>query len=282
MPYVERLQEPTLYYELDDYSDPWKKAPVLLLQHGFGRSSQFWYSWVPYLSRFYRVVRPDLRGLGRSSTQLDPGRDIGLRQYMADINAIIDHAGADSVHYCGESLGGILGMAFAAEYPERVRTLSLVAAPVYINEHDKQSTSYGYESRIEALRKMGLKAWAEASNAGRRFPPDTDPEMLNWYVNERVKAASSVEVLVAMFRWVSEFSAVPYLSKIKAPVLGLYPSLDPIVDENQIRFLREKLQDFRLVQVSSRYQAIQNFEPAACAREVLHFAAQRDGVSCHE
>lgn len=85
-----------------------------------------------------------------------------------------------------------------------------------------------------------------------------------------------------MFRWVSEFSAVPYLSKIKAPVLGLYPSLDPIVDENQIRSLREKLQDFRLVQVSSRYHAIQNFEPAACAREVLHFAAQHDGVSCHE
>ena len=30
MPYVERANEPTLYYELDDYTDPWKKAPILL------------------------------------------------------------------------------------------------------------------------------------------------------------------------------------------------------------------------------------------------------------
>ncbi|HEV8519106.1 MAG TPA: alpha/beta fold hydrolase, partial [Burkholderiales bacterium] len=69
MPYVERPHEPAISYELDDYTDPWKKAPCLLLQHGFARSSRFWYSWVPYLSRFYRVVRPDLRGLGNSSRQ---------------------------------------------------------------------------------------------------------------------------------------------------------------------------------------------------------------------
>ena len=106
--------------------------------------------------------------------------------------------------------------------------------------------------------------------------------MLSWYVDERLKSASSIEILVAMFRWVSEFSAVPYLAKIKAPVLGLYPSLDPIVDEDQLRALREKLQDFRLVQVSSRYHAIQNFEPAACTREVLYFAARHDGIACHE
>lgn len=73
MPYLERLGEPTIYYELDDYTDPWKQAPVLLLQHGFGRSSRVWYGWVLCLSRFYKVVRPDLRGLGRSS------HDFGVR-----------------------------------------------------------------------------------------------------------------------------------------------------------------------------------------------------------
>ena len=29
------------------------------MQHGFGRSSRFWYSWVPYLSRYYRVLTPE-------------------------------------------------------------------------------------------------------------------------------------------------------------------------------------------------------------------------------
>jgi 3-oxoadipate enol-lactonase len=72
LPYLERNGKPTLHYRVDDYTDPWRATPTIVLQHGFGRSSQFWYSWVPYLSRFYKVVRPDLRGLGASPPDFDP------------------------------------------------------------------------------------------------------------------------------------------------------------------------------------------------------------------
>ena len=58
--------KPDLHYEVDDFTDPWKHAPVIILQHGFGRSSNLWYRWVPYLSRFFKVVRPNLRGFGGS------------------------------------------------------------------------------------------------------------------------------------------------------------------------------------------------------------------------
>lgn len=47
MPYLTRDHAPSLYYEVDDYTDPWRNAPYLVLQHGYGRSSLFWYSWVP-------------------------------------------------------------------------------------------------------------------------------------------------------------------------------------------------------------------------------------------
>lgn len=279
MPYLETQGKPRLYYELDDYTDPWRNAPFIILQHGFGRSSRFWYSWVPYLSRFYKVVRPDLRGLGKSTTNFEQGKDLA-DVFIEDLNAIIDALGAESVHYCGEAFGGIVGMAFAATCPERVRTLSLVSAPLYLSDHEKRSTTYGYSSRIEALQKMGARAWAEASNAGRRFPADADPGMLRWYVDQMGQA--DIDVLVAITRWLSGASAVPYLPKIKAPVLGLYASHGPIIDGEQLRLLREQVRDIRIVRVPSRYQAIQNFEPAACALEVLHFAAQHDGIACHE
>jgi len=62
-----------MYYEVDDYTDPWlKQTDTIWLQHGVGRSSRFWYHWVPALAGRYRVVRRDLRGHGQSS---DPGRD---------------------------------------------------------------------------------------------------------------------------------------------------------------------------------------------------------------
>src|SRR5262249_11270002 len=45
------------YYDVADYTDPWKNAPAILLQHGYARSSFFWTAWIPYLARFYRVIR---------------------------------------------------------------------------------------------------------------------------------------------------------------------------------------------------------------------------------
>jgi len=280
MPYVERVNKPTLHYELDDFTDPWKKAPVILLQHGFARNSRFWYSWVPYLSRFYRIVRPDLRGLGKSSTKFNFDTELTLESYLTDMNAIIEHVGAESVHFCGESLGGILGMTFAAEYPHRVRTLSLVSAPVYISEKANKNATYGYPTRIEAFRKMGSRGWAEASNAGRRFPEDGDPGMMRWTVDEMGKG--DVDLLIAGQNFVLDFSAAPYLPRIKAPVLGLYPNSGPIAGDEQLELLKSSVPNIRIVLINTTFHMIQMLQPAACATEVLHFAARHDGISCHE
>src|SRR6266511_5580804 len=104
MPILRRKNEPDLHYEIDDFTDPWKNAPYILLQHGYGRSSKFWYRWVPYLARFYKVVRPDLRGLGQSSKNFDLAKGLNPTAYLGDLNAVLDDLGVDSVHYCGESL----------------------------------------------------------------------------------------------------------------------------------------------------------------------------------
>ena len=71
-----------MHYEVDDFTDPWKPAETLWIQHGFGRSSRFWYHWVPPLAAHYRVLRRDMRGqwpagqlrmVGRRSAQRHEG-----------------------------------------------------------------------------------------------------------------------------------------------------------------------------------------------------------------
>src|SRR5574337_514004 len=59
MPVVEAKDGARLNVEIHDHTDPWKHAPTLILQHGFGRSGRFWYNFAPYLSRHYRVACPD-------------------------------------------------------------------------------------------------------------------------------------------------------------------------------------------------------------------------------
>ncbi len=279
MPMLKRAGQPALHYTVDDYTDPWRNAPYLILQHGYGRSGNFWRSWVPYLSRWYRVVRPDLRGLGKSEIPADLETGISVDAYIDDLVAIIDALGGAPVHYCAESLGGILGMVLAAEHPLKLRTLSLVAAPVLINQDTQRAFALGQPSWQEALRTLGARAWSEAVNGATRFPPGTDPGLLSWYADEMGK--SSVDVLIRMSRIASSVDATPYLERIRTPALGLYPAQAPVTIQSQEQTL-QRIASLKIVHVPARTHTIQNLLPATLARQVLYFAAQHDGVSCDE
>jgi len=280
MPYVERPHAPRLHYVIDDYTDPWRNAPWLILQHGNGRSHRFWYSWVPYLARHYRIVRPDVRGLGESSADFDLAREFTLEHCVDDLLAIVDHVGADAVHVCGESMGGIIGIALAARHPELVRTLTLVATPVFISERMKAQYSMGHASRVDAMKEMGRDAWLKATNRSTRFPPDSDPGLLDWYEAEFAK--SDYDVQLAYSRLVNGANAGSFLSDIRAPVLGLYPTDGPITSAEQEAMLLERLPGMTMVHLPTRYHMVHHIAPATCATEVLHFVARHDGVACHE
>jgi 3-oxoadipate enol-lactonase len=280
MPLLKRNNKPALHYLVDDYTDPWRDAPYLILQHGNGRSAQFWYRWAPYLARFYKVVRPDVRGLGQSPADFDLEHEFTLDHCVDDLVDLIAALGAKSVHLCGESIGGVLCIALAATRPELVRTLSLVSTPAFINRSAKVTYAAGHASRSDAVDTLGRKAWLEATNSSTRFPPDTDPGLLDWYNSEFLK--NNADAQRAMTALVNNANAAPYLPQITAPVLGLYPTGGQITDAEQERTLAANLRNFRVVHLPTSFHKVQLVFAAACATQVLHFIAQHDGVSCHE
>src|SRR5260221_12070355 len=54
------------FYREDWFGEPWRKPETAVLIHGNEESSLVWYSWMPRMGQEFRVVRPDLPGLGRS------------------------------------------------------------------------------------------------------------------------------------------------------------------------------------------------------------------------
>ena len=273
MPFVERAGQPTLHYRIDDFTDPWSDAPVLLLQHGNGRSSRFWYPWVPALARHYRVVRPDMRGLGDSGRDFDLATGLAEDRCIADLVAIIDDLGVDSVHYVGESSGGIIGLGLAAMQPHRVRTLTLVATPVYISDKMKAHYALHHGSRADAMRDMGIRHWVDVTNRSTRFPPEMGEGFFNWYADEFAKG--DIEVLLRLVQLVNDANALTLLPHVQCPVLGLYPTGGPITDAEQEHLLTTHLQNFRLVHLPTEYHMVQHIMPEMCVAELLKFLRQQ-------
>jgi 3-oxoadipate enol-lactonase len=103
---------------------------------------------------------------------------------------------------------------------------------------------------------------------------------MDWYAREVGKA--DVEVVTAMVNVAGSANAKPYLERIKAPVLALYPTGSNISTAEQEQALREHIDSVRVVHLNSPYALLGMLEPAACAGRILNFAALHDGIVCHE
>ncbi len=50
MPTVQLPDDLVMYYEDDNFTDPWEEAETVILHHGNARNSRLWYAWVPLLA----------------------------------------------------------------------------------------------------------------------------------------------------------------------------------------------------------------------------------------
>src|SRR5215470_6457363 len=144
------------FYREDWFGEPWRKPETALLIHGNAESSIVWYAWLPRMAQEFRVLRPDLPGLGRS--RIPAGFEWSLPGLAAFVAHVMDKAGADSVHIIGAKAGGAIAMQFAADYPARTRTLSVVHVPVVTSS---AAARFSALKANEQLARLGSAASKE-------------------------------------------------------------------------------------------------------------------------
>jgi len=276
MPMIQAKDGTPLNYAVDDHTDPWERRPVLILLHGNGRNAQFWYQWVPYLSRDFRIVRPDMRGLGKSIFADGSAVDLSVESLIEDLLEIISALGVDKVHFCGESMGGILGLLLAAQHPSLIKTLTLVSTPVFIEEEMKERYALGYASRIEAMEKLGIRKWVSETTKITRLPADQNPGLYEWYVDEFSKGDPDLQVRMSGI--VNQANVTDILKDVKVPVLGLYPGEGQITSKSQERLLQNSLSDFSMRKLPTNYHMVQLLFPAVCCEQLMDFCLGHDGL----
>ena len=102
-------------------------GPAVLLLHGYGETGDMWIPLAAALMKDHQVIVPDLRGLGLSAK---PAGGFDKKTQAADMAAVLDALGAAQADVVAHDIGNMVAFQVAARYPQRVRRLVLIDAPV--------------------------------------------------------------------------------------------------------------------------------------------------------
>ncbi|MHB8590112.1 MAG: alpha/beta fold hydrolase [Candidatus Dormibacteraceae bacterium] len=97
--------------------------PVIFLHAGVA-DSRMWEPQVPVFAKQFDIIRPDLRGFGKSELPPEPWSPVH------DLLTLIDDLGLKPAHLVGCSMGGGIIIDFALEHPDRISKLVLVGSSI--------------------------------------------------------------------------------------------------------------------------------------------------------
>ena len=105
------------------YEEQGSGYPVLLIQ-GLGYPSGMWFMQVPALSRRFRTIVMDNRGVGKSDK---PDEEYTVSLMASDVGELLYSLGIPKAHVVGVSLGGYIAQELALNHPDLVDRLVLMA-----------------------------------------------------------------------------------------------------------------------------------------------------------
>jgi 3-oxoadipate enol-lactonase len=127
-------------------------GPPLLMGGSLGTNLKMWDGQLPLAERF-RLIRFDHRGHGLSPVPAGPYE---IEDLGRDVLALMDHLGLERAHYCGLSIGGMVGMWLGANAPERIDRLILLCTSAHVPPPEL------WEQRIQAILAGGGESIADA------------------------------------------------------------------------------------------------------------------------
>lgn len=201
---------PTARRDMRDHetlvTDTGGDRPAIVLVHALGLDRRMWRDVVPSLAATHRVISYDLRGHGHAAAAPAAA---DLTVLADDLVHLLDLLKVKDAHLVGLSLGGSVGQYVALTYPERLRSLTIVAGAAWKNE--------AFEQRAAAAEAHGVEAQI-APTLTRWFTPAALAEN-GWavrYARDRVRRAFLSD-WTASWRALAAIDTAERLKDIRTP-----------------------------------------------------------------
>ncbi|WP_422016177.1 alpha/beta fold hydrolase [Roseateles sp.] len=202
-------------------------APPLLMLHGFGASLHTWEPWAEALAEQHRVIRLDLPGSGLSPP--DPSGVYTDDRTERLLLALLDQLQLSRVTLIGHSIGGRIAWRFAADHPERVARLVLIAPDGFASP----GFEYGKAPEVPASFRLMTHVLPKPLLRMSLAPAYADPEALNDRLAQRyfdlIRAPGARTALLERMRQTVLTDPRPQLRRITAPTLLLWGEQDAMI-----------------------------------------------------
>jgi 3-oxoadipate enol-lactonase len=193
-------------------------GPVLVLSNSLGSTIAMWDPQVPRLAGRLRLVRYDHRGHGGSPVPRGP---YSLDDLGADALALLDRLDVERVHWCGLSLGGMVGMWLAINAPERIDRLVLCCTSASLGPPEM------WADRAATVRAEGVEAIADAGIGRWLTDGFVEREPEKTAAVRAMLAATPDEGYAACCAAIEHMNLVSELGAIRAPTLVIAGRQDP-------------------------------------------------------
>src|ERR1700719_121308 len=101
------------------------KGPAVILLHGYAETSRMWKPAMPVLGERFRVIAPDLPGIGDSAI---PANGLDMTSAAKSIHALARKLGVEKARVVGHDIGLMVAYAYAAQFPAETEKLAVLDA----------------------------------------------------------------------------------------------------------------------------------------------------------
>lgn len=243
------------------------EAPVVVLSHSLGADLSMWDPQARALAGRWRVLRYDGRGHGRTTVAPGP---YTIETLAHDVLALMDALGVPRAHFCGLSMGGMIGMWLGARARERIDRL------VLCNTGAQIGTSDAWNARIRSVESGGMIAVASGV-IERWFTPEFRRRSAEVVARaERMVADTPSAGYVASCAAIRDADERPDLAAITARTLVIAGGHDPATPPADGRALAAAIPRARYVELVASH--LSNLEAeASFTAELLAFLADERG-----
>jgi 3-oxoadipate enol-lactonase len=236
-----------------------------MLSNSLGTHMGMWEPQMANLTKLFRVIRYDRRGHGKSGVPPGP---YSMERFGRDVLAILDDLNIDRVHWCGLSMGGMVGQWLGANAPTRFDKLILSNTSCYYPDPTN------WLNRIKAVKEGGIAAVADTVIAGWLTADFREREPR---ITEHMKSmllATPVQGYLACCEALSTLDQRDLLPRIKSPTLVIAGRHDMATPLAAGEFIRSQIPGASLTILDAAH--ISNVEQShAFTDAVIGFLTQR-------